>query len=790
MNWLVSALDRFRLISNSDAHSGEKLGREANRFAGAMDFAALRGALAGTSSVAAFLGTVEFFPEEGKYHLDGHRACEVVLTPTQTRELGGICPRCGKPLTLGVLHRVYQLADRDEPQQPPEHPGFVSLIPLTELVAEVLGKGSGTQVVRDTYAHLISTFGPELPLLLEAPEADLRSFHPLLGEAIARMRRGQVLRTPGYDGIYGRIHTLTPEDRIQFGTFSPLPLKEPHRRSRQAHLTLDAQQKSALPPTIPQTLNPEQMKAIHAPGPLLVSAGPGTGKTHTLVARILALLTHGVPAHDILVLTFTRKAAQELRHRLQLHLGPGAALPRADTLHALAFAALGEQHLLLGEDEAFALFARAHPEYPASKARNLYTDLQRRRETLTAPPDPAFTSLKAQLGVIDYTDLLERWWERLRVQPSLVPHVLVDEAQDLSPLQWQLVRALSGDDGAGVFLIGDTDQSIYGFRGAAGDLEAQAKGLWPNLQTLRLTCNYRSIPTIIRAMAPFSRFPALHPVQDGKGEVRIGSFATAEHEARWIAHTIAAFVGQRSHWQMDTADTDSSMGLGEVAILVRVQSLIPPFEAALREAGVPVYRAEGDPVWSHPGVAAVVATVQQALGVETVSNAAPHPSLLEAGPRAVATWLVEQGQLVAAFLEVAALEELTERYTQAGSWKALLTQRELELANHAAYQSAQKVALLTIHAAKGLEFNTVFMPCLEEGLLPWHGSSEEEERRIFYVAMSRARQRLILTYARQRHLWGRVQRTTPSRFLVRIPQELVRPVDERTKTISRQLAFV
>ena len=147
MNWHLSALDRFRLISNSDAHSGEKLGREANVFSGDMSYEGILRALRGEGLGRKFLGTVEFFPEEGKYHLDGHRKCGIVMEPEETRSRGGICPVCGKPITVGVLNRVMELADREKPEKPSNQPGFTSLIPLRELMGEILGCGPATKKV-------------------------------------------------------------------------------------------------------------------------------------------------------------------------------------------------------------------------------------------------------------------------------------------------------------------------------------------------------------------------------------------------------------------------------------------------------------------------------------------------------------------------------------------------------------------------------------------------------------------------------------------------------------------
>jgi uncharacterized protein (TIGR00375 family) len=204
MNRLISGLDRYALISNSDCHSPAKLGREANLFRTGFDFFSLRDALK-TNCRSSFRGTIEFFPEEGKYHADGHSDCNVCLTPEESLAAGGICPVCRKPLTIGVLNRVMALADRSEPLIPADAPEVFSLIPLQEVIAGIHGCGAGTKKVLHDYGHAIRLFGSELGLLLQTPLADINEHSPLLAEAIRRMRSGNVIRQPGFDGRYGVI---------------------------------------------------------------------------------------------------------------------------------------------------------------------------------------------------------------------------------------------------------------------------------------------------------------------------------------------------------------------------------------------------------------------------------------------------------------------------------------------------------------------------------------------------------------------------------------------------------
>ncbi len=205
MNWRLSELDRVTLVSNSDAHSPAKLGREANVLDCDLDYAAITRVLRERDR-SKFLFTIEFFPEEGKYHFDGHRACNQRLSPKQTRALRGICPVCGRPLTVGVLSRVEALADREEPPPGGRIP-FRSLIPLEEIIAEALGAQPGTATVREEYLRLVQAFGGEFPVLLDAPLEELgRHARPRVVEGVRRVREGRVTIRPGYDGVFGEIH--------------------------------------------------------------------------------------------------------------------------------------------------------------------------------------------------------------------------------------------------------------------------------------------------------------------------------------------------------------------------------------------------------------------------------------------------------------------------------------------------------------------------------------------------------------------------------------------------------
>ncbi len=215
MNRKWSSLDRFALMSNSDAHSPAKLGREANLFNTGLSYDALFQAV---KTGEGFSGTYEFFPEEGKYFLDGHRKCGISLQPQQTIGYRNICPQCGRPLTIGVLNRVENLTDRPQPVAPATEAGFRYIVPLPEILAEINGVSVESKKQQKAFVEAISAFGNEFSLLNDAPVESIHRYHPALGEAIRRIRNHEVIRIPGYDGVYGSIRLFKEGELKQFNT--------------------------------------------------------------------------------------------------------------------------------------------------------------------------------------------------------------------------------------------------------------------------------------------------------------------------------------------------------------------------------------------------------------------------------------------------------------------------------------------------------------------------------------------------------------------------------------------
>lgn len=366
MNWRLSALDRLQLISNSDAHSPAKLGREANLLDIEMSYQGLYKAIQEGKGLE---GTIEFFPEEGKYHFDGHRKCHLCLTPKEAEAYGGICPVCGKKITIGVDHRVMQLSDRDDGEARKNKKPYENLVPLPEVIAASTGKSSGSKKVQEQYENMLKKFGPEFDILRKIPIEEIRKEEGyLVSEGIRRLRAGQVKRKPGFDGEYGTISLFEPEEienptgQMSFfnewegtaeagvqavsdisGKLSQKEQEETSELSVEDRQDIsDENQKEK-----GQQLNEKQKQAVEIISRrIAVAAGPGTGKTKTLISRILYLLEERkVSPAEITAVTFTNQAAKELKERLEKQLGSRRSVNRMHigTFHSLCLDFLKKQ---------------------------------------------------------------------------------------------------------------------------------------------------------------------------------------------------------------------------------------------------------------------------------------------------------------------------------------------------------------------------------------------------------------------------------------------------------------
>ena len=216
MNWRIPALDKITLISNSDSHSPQKIGREANVFDTDLSYQGIIDAIK-SKNPNKFLETIEFFPEEGKYYYNGHRKCEIVLSPKESKKLNNICPKCNKPLTLGTLHRIDELASRKEGYKPEQVIPYKKTIPLDEIIGDAKGVGFKTKTVEREYKNLIKRFNTEFDILFSVSPKQIERVSCFeIAEGINRVRQGNLIIDPGYDGEFGKIKIFNDKERKNF----------------------------------------------------------------------------------------------------------------------------------------------------------------------------------------------------------------------------------------------------------------------------------------------------------------------------------------------------------------------------------------------------------------------------------------------------------------------------------------------------------------------------------------------------------------------------------------------
>ena len=818
MNWRVSGLDRFTLVSNSDAHSPPMLGREASAFDTELDYFAIRHSL---ETGEGYGGTVEFFPEEGKYHLDGHRACGICLEPAETRLVQGQCPSCGKPLTVGVLHRVEELADRSEDGERGRKDPFRCLVPLPEVLSEIHGVGSKSQSVEKAASHLVGKLGPELGILDRVPLEDVaRAGEPLLAEALSRLRAGKVRRESGYDGEYGVIRLFEPEEIRGRAVVAPLfgdphpPAPSPgppkhtrpgrggdlHKHGDEIEETLvplsrgsgSADGRGARGEGFLATLDPEQRAAAEiVDGPLLIVAGPGTGKTRTLTHRIAHVISErGIPPERCLALTFSRRAAAEMGERLAA-LIPGKQ-PTVATFHRLGLMLLQEQtkdpDLRIASPRERTAMLEELFGLTSTRAERLLEKIGRFRrgeDEDGCEQAQAYEQAMARNRFLDFDDLLLKPLQLLRERPDLCAFyrdrfrwISIDEYQDVDPLQYALVRLLA-PAGANLCAIGDPDQSIYGFRGADVGFFLRFREDWPGARVIQLTRNYRSTRTVVEAACQAIRPASLVPdrrlvaVKEEPAErIVIQQAASERAEAELVVETLERLLGGISSFSFDSGRVGygdiPALSFQDVAILYRTEAQAPAIQEALGRAGIPFQKRSHRPLLDQPGVQALFLALRKR--TQEIAERGIEPFLHDL---AYGLPLTSASSEDLAVLR-SAVEMIRPMALRVGNDPEQLL-AELALGGEVDTWDprAEGVSLLTLHASKGLEFPVVFLVGCEEGLLPMFHGDPGEERRLFFVGLTRARSRLFLFHSRKRTLRGQTAEARPSPFLADLEEMLL-----------------
>jgi len=855
MNWRVSTLDGYVLISNSDAHSPSKLAREATLFDSEPTWAALRRALSTGEGLA---GTVEFFPEEGKYHLDGHRKCETRMEPAETARTGGLCPVCGKPVTVGVLNRVEQLADRDAGLRSPLARDFRSLVGLDQIVAETLGvAGRTTRRVEELMGRLLERLGPELHILTQASGEEIQKVGGhRLREGVERVRRGEIVLLGGYDGEFGTVKVFpdessphaprplfTPSPSQSLSSepaSSPSPTSSSSSSSPSASPASPASPASSASPASPASsapasgLNPVQESVVTAPGGFqMVLAGPGTGKTRVLTHRIAHLLSQGELPESIVALTFTRKAAGEMRSRVETLVGDARTVERVfiGTIHAWCLHLLTLEARRSGKsppavctpaDREMVVreMVFAHPALgdAAALLSQLQGELDSAEPDAVAGPSALRCAYRRQLerwGLVDLSDLVARAGELLEARAESsqtaesppgplagLSHLLVDEFQDVDSGQYRLVRAVARgvED---VLVIGDPNQAIYGFRGASPRFFERFEADF-GVRRVTLSTGYRCPRGLACAASTMLGLAAWDSsLGDTAEEVTVAAAATGAAEAELIAHSIEELVGGTASFSFNTdrvaATARGEYSFGDIAVLARASFLLDPVEEALLRLGVPTSRPARVPreVSALAGELAAVCRfvlapadrlaqirMQDFLKRRQAEGRAVSLTRLQARLRSIGA---QDESCLEHLLPLCCPEPIPDDERRAAELLRRVcgehrspAQLALHLGNLGESElvgvHAERVLLLTLHAAKGLEFPLVFVCGLEEGMLPWCVSGAPvdpvEERRLLYVGMTRARDRLVLTHAGRRRVFGRERLAAQSPFLAGIVDHL------------------
>ncbi len=936
MNWRLSGLDGLTLVSNSDAHSPLNLGREANLLNTDLSFRAIKSALK-SGNPDRFLGTFEFYPEEGKYHLDGHRKCNVRLHPQETIENQGKCPVCGKNMTIGVLYRVEELADRGQDQRAPDRHPYYSMVQLVAILSEIFKVGAKSKKVLKNYQTAINELGSELNILhtLE-PEVIDGAGIPLLGEAIRRIRNKEIEVLPGYDGEYGQIIIFRANERERltgqktlFSMPAPSPIQPEAVKKRvaacQNQLPLAPAKKLKVPTrdsdhnpasmTVIDKLNTEQRRAVNHPGgPLLIIAGPGTGKTRTLTHRIARLIMEkGVAAQNILAVTFTNKAAAEIRARLNHLMGAPPSLPLVATFHSFCFSILNDQKIkpsgIVDEDHRKALISEAIKRYSsgdkqvALKPREILHRIIAAKQQVLSPDEfnelhsgdrasdvisgvyRIYQQLLSIQGFCDFEDLifnivrlLESKSNQSRRYQKKFQHIFVDEYQDLNQAQYRIIRALAPDATSvkDLCVIGDPDQSIYGFRGSDTAYFKRFIDDYPGTEVIRLTRNYRSTRTILSASFQVIQDHRLdrddggrtYSQIDGVKAISILELSTEKAEAETIGRIITQLIGGTGFHSIDTgtvtdANLAQSRSYSDFAVLYRTHAQHRaladvfdkqgiPFQVASREnalnqAGLPELISflkiiEGDggffdldnivklaiPGWGLSALGrfkdwclqnrfALAEGLKKALRFPVPGLRASRQQVLNDFSNQISQYKMDMSAMPVAdrlrYLEkntrlsgmfnkdtairqaFAGLIEFARQFNSDRTefFAAVALHTDTDVYTY----RIEKVSLMTMHASKGLEFPVVFIAGCERGFIPFkpHGREQAdmaEERRLFYVAMTRAMERLYLTRAKKRRIYGQTEPRVLAPFVTDIENQLKRdetplPKKKKEGTDPKQL---
>ncbi len=860
MNWICSFLDKYTIISNSDAHSPEKLGREANIFTTDLSYDAITDTLR-TGDPDRFHGTIEFFPQEGKYHYDGHRKCTILWDPVETLRNNGICTACNKKVTIGVMNRVVQLSDRENPDERKNRHPYTCIIPLPEILSEIVGVGPSSKKIKSLYLEVIKKLGPEFSILLDISPEDIASVgYNELAEAVNRMRNREVIITEGFDGEFGKIKVFQPHERNTFSsqetlfTDSAKPDTTPRTKRKMSNFDLeeyrrlekknreqdenDSSKVAEPEPSYNEAnpfahLNNEQRSAAeHGTGPAIVLAGPGTGKTHVLTCRIAALIRdHEVSPENILAVTFTNKASREMKKRLISLSSKKSVVDKVhlSTFHALGFSMLREYHDLFSRTKEFSIIDEDDRRYilqqktrcdkkrireisaAITEAKQNLKTVQHIEDPLLAEQFVLYEKVLRQQNIFDLDDLIYKptllcndHSEILTSYQNRFKWILIDEYQDINFAQYYMIKHLVADIGKNLFVIGDPNQAIYGFRGADVAYIRTFIQDYPNAAVYKLKQSYRCSNRILKASGQVISDTAedrfLEGLHDGV-KIAISPQNTDKSEAEFIARTIEEMIGGLRFFSMDSNITEGNRAeeitsLSDFAVLCRIGKQMNAIEKAFHDHSIP-YQCVGDtlffkrePVKTVVQLLKLTMNPQQEMLTEILSTKLSTQSAAITHAlepiRAQKSVKIKINAILDTFFENHNKEQDKPLFNELLDFSAayknnteqFILAADLGSGTDTYKSNVEAVSLMTLHAAKGLEFPCVFIAGCEDGLLPYsilenQRSDYNEEKRLLYVGMTRAQKFLILSYTKRRFIFGREHSLKRSPFLDKIETELL-----------------
>ena len=865
MNWTCSFLDKFKLISNSDAHSPEKLGREANLFQTELSYQGIYQALKGDQG---FIGTIEFFPEEGKYHYDGHRKCQVSLDPLETIKNNGLCPVCHQPVTKGVMYRVAELSDRSINEKTDPKNNFYSITQLPDILAEIWQiKNSRSKKITSEYLSLINCLGSEFNLLLFSDLEEIKKIGgELLTEAIKRLRAKKIIIKEGFDGEFGQIKLFTdqevnsfygnslfsskkiksfdstPKSSVKFNLleFKKILKEKSTGKSTSGTASFNSAQKTEMrTKTGKKSISGTQKKAIeYNQGPCLVVAGPGSGKTRVLIERISYLLeTKKRRPEEILAITFSNKAAEEIRNRIIDK--KIKTTPNIFTFHALGLSILKESCQEFDRQKDFYIIGQAEKKeilkdlVPTSKINKIIKQIEAHKQGKMVPEMAStprrdfsvpemetitkYNQILAKKNAFDLDDLLYYPVTLLENNPTKAKFyrkkyrsLLIDEYQDINGIQYRLLRILADKKDSDLFVIGDPDQAIYQFRGSDLKYLDLLRQDYPSLKIIELKKSFRCPTPILKAGQQILQKMKSNPLTglDLKLKINIQKNSTAKSEADWIATQIEKMIGGVRSFSLDSGITDGqnkSLGFSDFAILCRSSFMFTELEIACQNHGISYQIVGSTPFYEESPYQEILLALQSLYnrtsledldpkteftlphkGVSFVKNdrsldELPFNSTLkqmisEKKPLIEPlNFLMEKNNFTPT--QTKKMNELTKKFGT--NYELFFRQIKLRQGVDDYQPNYEAVTLMTLHASKGLEFKNVFIPGCEKGLIPFelfgYKTKKElaEEERLFYVGITRAKENLYLSYAQKRYYKGRQLIGLKSPLLNRIEEKLL-----------------